>query len=291
MSKRYKVNGIDLPIASLQPVRERENVTTKTHKGFQRILSSIRAIGLIEPLCVFPEPDGMHTILDGYLRYLACIELGAQEVPCMVYEEKEAYTFNRMVNRLSPYQEMRMLRKSLETLDEKTIADAFGMKSIRYRLAPKLVEDLHPKVARAFEQDVLGKVAAIELACVKLPRQLQMLKEMQRVKDFSPAFVRALILKTPPELRNPRRTPRKGWSEDKDRRKELVVRLEEAEKQHDFYTGLYRQYSADLLKTALYVRKVITTPEIEAHLRQHHCGTLKELHQIVSDTNAAPESA
>jgi len=286
MSSKLDINGVDIPITALKPLRERENINTKTHKGFVRILSSIQAIGLIEPLCVFQE-NGGYVILDGYLRFLACGELGIETIPCIVYEDKEAYTFNRMVNRLSGYQEMRMLRKSLETLDEQTIADTFGMKTIRYRLAPTLVEQLHPKVAEAFEQDLLGKTAAMEMACVKPPRQAEMIKEMKRVNDFSPAFIRALILKTAPELRNPKRNPRKSWSEDKTRRRELVTRLEEAEKQHDFYTGLYRQYSADLLKMALYIRKVITTPEIQAHLEQHHAGTLRELQQIVLEKDPA----
>ena len=287
MSSNPNINGVDIPLTALEPMRERENINTKTHKGFLRILSSIQSIGLIEPLCVFPE-NGGYVILDGYLRFLACGELGIEAVPCIVYEDKEAYTFNRMVNRLSGYQEMRMLRKSLETLDEQTIADTFGMKTIRYRLAPTLVEQLHPKVAEAFEQDLLGKTAAMEMACVKPPRQAEMIKEMKRVNDFSPAFIRALILKTPPELRNPKRNPRKSWSEDKTRRKELVTRLEEADKQHDFYTGLYRQYSADLLKMALYVRKIITTPDIQAHLESHHANALAELQQIVLETQPSP---
>ena len=286
MSKPFEVNGTDVPLDSLEPLRERPDLNTKKHKGFQRILSSIQSIGLIEPLCVYPE-NGGYVILDGYLRYLACIELGHETVPCIVYEDKEAYTFNRMVNRLSGYQEIRMLRRSLETLDEKTIASTFGIKTIRYRLAPKLVEVLHPKVAQAFEQDLLGKAAAMEMACVKPPRQEDMLKEMKRVNDFSPAFIRALILKTPQELRTPNRNPRKGWSNDKGKRRELVARLEEAEKQHDFYTGLYRQYSADLLKMSLYVRKVITTPAIQAHLQQHQAGTLQELHEIVLASQGA----
>ena len=287
MNKPYHVNGTDVPLTSLEPLRDRPNLNTNKHKGYKRILSSIRAIGLIEPLCVCPE-DGGYVILDGYLRFLACGELGHKTVPCIVYQDKEAYTFNRMVNRLSGYQETRMLRKSLETLDEKTIADTFGMQSIRYRHAPKLLEKLHPKVAQAFEEDILGKAAAMEMACVKPPRQAEMLKEMKRVNDYSQSLIRALILKTPQELRNPNRNPRKGWSEDKHKRQELVARLEEAEKQHDFYTGLYRQYSADLLKMSLYVRKVITTPDIQSHLEQHHASTLAELQQIVMESQNQP---
>lgn len=59
-----------------------------------------------------------------------------ERVPCLIWSEKEAFTGNRMVNRLSHAQEMRMLRKPLEELDEKRIAGAFGISSIGYRTAP-----------------------------------------------------------------------------------------------------------------------------------------------------------
>ena len=290
MNNPFNVNGVDVPLAALTPLRERESFNTKTHKGFVRIRSSIKAIGLIEPLSVYLE-GGAYVILDGYLRFRACEELKIEIVPCIVFKDKEAYTFNRMVNRLSGYQEIRMLRKSLETLDERTIADVFGMRSIRYRLAPTLVDQLHPKAAEAFEADHLGKTGALEMSCVRPERQAEMLKEMKRVNDYSPAFIRALVLKTPPELRNPKRNPKRQWSEDKNKRKEMVSRLEEAEKQHDFYTKLYRQYSADLLKMTLYVRKIITTPELGAYLADHHPATLNDLSEIVLETTAAPPPA
>ena len=81
-------------------------------------------------MCIYAENDD-HIILDGYLRLLACRELDYKTVPCILYKDKEAYTFNRMVNNLSGFQEIKMMRKSLESLDEKTIADTFGMRSIR----------------------------------------------------------------------------------------------------------------------------------------------------------------
>ncbi|MBN2164516.1 MAG: hypothetical protein JW713_16380 [Pontiellaceae bacterium] len=163
-------------------------------------------------------------------------------LPCILYEDKEAYTFNHKVNNLSGFQEIRMMRKAMESLDEKTIADTFGVKNIRYRLAPTLVEQLHPRVARAFEQELLGKTAAFEMAAVNPDRQLEMLREMRRIDDYTPAFIRALVLKTPPEMRNPNRRVRStNKSDAKEKRLVLVERLEEAEKQHDFYTKLYRQ--------------------------------------------------
>ncbi|MBV5332059.1 ParB N-terminal domain-containing protein, partial [bacterium] len=116
MNTPLNINGIDLPLAALKTLKDRERVNLKTHRGYLRLRASIQAVGLIEPLSVYAE-GGSYVILDGYLRFLACKELRIESVPCIIYTEKDAYTFNRMVNRLSGFQEMRMLRKSLETLD------------------------------------------------------------------------------------------------------------------------------------------------------------------------------
>lgn len=275
MAKGKKVNGVDVPVEKLRPLTERE-INLQKNKGFKRIRSSIEQVGLIEPLSVYAE-NGEYLILDGYLRYRACQALGAETIPCILCEEKEAYTFNRMVNRLSPHQEMRMLKKSLESIDETTVARVFGMRGIHHRSTPNLLRELHPQAAKAFEQDEVGRTAAREMTFVKPARQVEMLNDMRRVGDFSPAFVRALVLKTPPSLTNPKKQRRKSWSEDAEKRKQLVARLEEAEKQQDFYSRLYRQYSADLVKTMLYVKKMLSNPRVLAHIEQRHAGTLKEL--------------
>ena len=290
MDAPLQINGMDIPLTALTPLRERESLNTKTHRGYRRICSSIKALGLIEPFCVYPE-GGAYVILDGYLRFRAFQELKIDIAPCIVYPTKEAYTFNRMVNRLSCSQEIRMLRKALETVDEKTIAAVFGVQDLRDRLAHKVLEQLHPKAKEAFDQDLLGRNAAQELANAKPDRQVEMLKEMKRVHDYTPGFIRALILKTPPEMRNPGRTPRCSWSANSNKRKEIVARLQEAEKQQDFYTRLYRQYSADLLKMTLYVRKMITTSALADYLKEHHAATLNDLTQIVMETSPAPVPA
>ena len=42
-------------------------------REFNRILSSIKVVGLIEPLVVYPEGDG-YVILDGVQRYRGLLE-------------------------------------------------------------------------------------------------------------------------------------------------------------------------------------------------------------------------
>ncbi|HSW46244.1 MAG TPA: ParB/RepB/Spo0J family partition protein, partial [Phycisphaerae bacterium] len=123
------VQGRDVPIVRLLPLRKR----TVSRKNYTKLLANIRAVGLIEPLCVCREGE-QYYILDGYIRYTALLELGIETVPCLVLPSRDLYTPNRQVNHLTPRDEVRMLRKALETIDEDTIAKAFGVESLKTRL-------------------------------------------------------------------------------------------------------------------------------------------------------------
>ena len=48
------------------------------------LAASIAAQGVIEPLTVFPTPDGRHTVVAGHRRRAAAIEAGVDTVPCVV---------------------------------------------------------------------------------------------------------------------------------------------------------------------------------------------------------------
>jgi ParB family chromosome partitioning protein len=282
MTDEPQIKGKDLKLEELVPLKERD-INLKTSRGYHRMRSSINALGLIEPLCVFPE-DGHYVILDGFLRFKACQELQIPVVPCIVYDNKEAYTFNRMVNRLSGFQEMQMLRKSLETIEESTVAEVLGIRSISHRLASGLLKQLHPNVAIAFEDEILSRSCAKEFSYVLPDRQLEMLKEMRKCDDYSLKFARALVVGTADQMRSPDKRPRTSWNADPAKKKRLVVRLEEAERQHDFYSALYRRYSTDLLKVCFYVRKLITTETISAYLQVKYPELLANFNQIIFET-------
>jgi ParB family transcriptional regulator, chromosome partitioning protein len=289
MNTQANVQGKDIPIEMLVPLKERGINFTK-HRGFQKITSTLQAVGLVEPLCVCKESDG-YIILDGYLRYKALQKLGVTMIPCWIHKNKEAYTYNRMVNRLSAVQQSRMLHQSLHTLDRKTIQQAFGITSLEYRLATGIINQLHANVVKAVDKEILSRRCATEFANVNLDRQAQILKEMNRTNDHSISFARALIVKTPPEMRSTRSNSKKPWAGNSEKKKQLVAKLEEIQKRYDFYTSLYRQYSTDLLRLCIYVRRLITNEAIAAHLESNFPELLKRFQMIVFNTEGKKASA
>jgi ParB family transcriptional regulator, chromosome partitioning protein len=273
------IRGRDIPILLLRPRRER----TITRREYERIRASILAVGLIEPLVVFPEND-YYIILNGHQRYRILLELGVETVPCILGQQKESFTSNRMVNRLSPLQESRMIKKSLDELDEKTIAAALGITHIAHRLNATLLKQLHPRIAAAFDAETINKTCVLELTYVTPKRQEEILGAMENYKDYSLPFVRSLVLKTPPHARAKNRTGvRNPWARNEQRKSDLLKKLTDAEEKHDFYTTLYRQYSINLLKLVIYARLLVTNERITAHLHESHPDILATFQEIITN--------
>jgi ParB-like chromosome segregation protein Spo0J len=276
MPKTTEVRGLDIPIGQLRALNERK----PSQRAFQRLLATIRAIGLIEPVCVYKEGDH-HVILDGYLRYLACLEFGVETVPCLLYRSKEAYTFNRMVNILTPIQEHRMLEKSLETLDAKTIAQAFGVRSISGRNKKSLLAKLSNEAAKEYDSGRITRTCAIYLTQVKPERQTVIVKEMAKVRDFSAGFARAMVIRTPAPLRAKLGPKAKNpWSKE-DVKQEYMMRFAEVTHQYKFHAGLYRIYVADLMKLYVHVRKLVANDRVQSYLSLNSPETLKMFNAIV----------
>lgn len=261
---------IDVPIVKLVPLKKR----TINKQAFNRILASIRACGLIEPLLVFSEGDN-YIIIDGYQRYLALLELGIETVPCIVWNQKEAFSANRMVNHLSPVQENRMIEQALQELDEKIIAETLGLAQIRHRKHKTLLKQLHQDVSSALDQNLITKACAQDFTFVTPDRQKEILEKMKQFNDFGAVFVRNMVLKTPPKQRfSKRQGIRSPWAYAEQKKGELMKKLQETEQKHNFYSRLYKQYSIDLLKLMIYARSLICNQTVRDYLQQNHLNVL-----------------
>lgn len=270
--------AVDVPADKLRPLRDRK----VSGREYARILASLRAVGLIEPLVVFPDGDG-YVILDGAQRFRALAELGVGVVPCLLGKHREAFTGNRMVNRVSPVQETRMIRQSLKELDGPTIAAALGVAGIAHRLKKGLLDRLDPAAVAALDAGRITEVCARALARVKPPRQVEILGAMEGYKDYGAAFARAMVLKTPPPLRAARGGRGDPWDRPGRRRSDLLKRLAEAEQAREFYARLYRQYTVDLLRLAIFARSLLTRDAVRAYLDAHHPAVVARLEAVIAD--------
>jgi ParB-like chromosome segregation protein Spo0J len=270
--------AIDVPVIQLRPLRERK----VSKREYDRILASIKSVGLIEPLVVFPE-NGDYLILDGVQRYRALVELGVVTAPCIMGAQREAFTSNRMVNRVSPVQEHRMIEKALAEVDEDTIAAALGVSGLDHRLKKTLLKQLHPEVAAAYDAGKITRACAKEFTHVKPQRQKEILRTAESYKDFSTSFVRTMVVKTPAAQRESRGRKHNPWDKRAQRKNDLLKKLADAEQKHDFYSQLYKQYTIDLLRLAIYARSLLTNTRLREYLQKNHGEIVTRFETIIAD--------
>jgi hypothetical protein len=271
-----RIVTVDVPLQDLTPVRRR----TARARIFERLEANIRAVGLIEPLLVFQQ-NGQRFILDGYLRYQVLMGMGVRSAPCIVIDTLDIYTPNRQVNYLSHSQYRVMIKRALAIVPEDQLTAALGIARLRSQIPPSMRETLCPEVIRRVEEERLTMKAAKRLMHVNVERQQEILSLSDQAKDTSGPFIRTQIMRTKPEHRVQRPEKASPWNRGAATRQKLVDRLVEVENKHDFFQGVYRQYAADLVKLAIYVRQVINVRDVRDYLAKHHAETLKLFRQIV----------
>ena len=81
----FEMRKIRLPLSDILPVRQIKD-PQRNIRRYRTILASIKEVGLVEPLMVFPQKNsgGKYLLLDGHLRLFALKELGETETDCIM---------------------------------------------------------------------------------------------------------------------------------------------------------------------------------------------------------------
>jgi ParB-like chromosome segregation protein Spo0J len=86
----FERESVVVPVASILPLKPlRPDV--KMSSKYRQIVTSIKAVGLVEPPVVIPDRDnpGGYFLLDGHLRLEALKDLDVQTVDCLVSRDDE----------------------------------------------------------------------------------------------------------------------------------------------------------------------------------------------------------
>src|SRR5262249_30900391 len=120
---------VELPLEKILPMRRFDAGLRKTAK-YKCIAASVRELGLIEPLVVYPQEEsgGCCILLDGHVRLIVVKELGAAAAKCLVSADDEGFTSNHKVNRLSAIQEHFMILRAIRSgVSEERIATSLDV--------------------------------------------------------------------------------------------------------------------------------------------------------------------
>lgn len=272
-----------LPISTIVPQKE----ITREHRGgkfYRQLESSLKHIGMIEPLVVYPKSPGQYLLLDGHARLEILQQMGVAEVKCLLSTDDEAYTYNKHVNYIPPIAQHLMLLEALKTgLTEERIAEVLNLSHESIRIRRDLLAGICPEVVQILlNKDVSPKVFAV-LRKMKPVRQIEAAEHMVASVTYTLPFAQALLSVTKPEMLNVPTSPRKLQATSTAAQSMLEEENETLLKNLKSIEGAY---GADVLTLTVfcgYVNRLLKNQSIVRYLERHHAGILGVLQKLVSD--------
>lgn len=197
----FERNCKEIALDLLQPSSPLPAGIRETVK-YRQISTSVRAIGLVEPIVVAHSRDnaGTFIVLDGRMRLEALREQGAQAALCLISTDDEAYTYNKRVNRLSVVQEHRMIVRAAERgVSVQQLADVLDVSPGAIRQQFKLLDGICGEAVSLLADKPASHGMFKVLKQMKSFRQIDVAQAMINLNNYSIKLALAMLQATPPE--------------------------------------------------------------------------------------------
>jgi hypothetical protein len=279
----FKPHVLTLPLEVIVPQRDVTNIL-RTTTSYKKIVTSIKEVGLIQPLIVFPNGSGRYLLLDGHLRLDVMQRLGSQTADCIVANDDESYTYNKRVNHLPPIAQHYMLLKALSKgLTEQRLATALNVDIGVIRQNRALLEGICPEVIEILKDKHLATAVFSILRKMKAFRQIEAAEHMVASARYTVTFAKALLAMTPEEFLADNRSGLRGRRKQDEthallqQETESIVRdLKDAES----------CYGTDILSLTVacgYLQRVVDNNRVQKYLAKHYPEILHTLRGVIAD--------
>jgi hypothetical protein len=272
----FEPRTLRLPVSAILPTKQLSKNITQTAK-FQTILVSIRELGIVEPLAVYPEnldagTNVRYILLDGHMRFRALVELGVVDAICIIATDDEGFTYNRQINRISAIQEHRMILAAIKKgVSPERIAQVLNVNVDRIRQRQHLLDGIAPEVVTLLKDKMVGQVVFTSLRKMKPMRQIEAAEMMIAANRFTGTYAEMILATTRTELLVDGKKIRRS----EDVKPEDIARMErEMEKLHQDYVIAEDEVGETMLTLVVakgYIARLLRNEAISSYLsRRHH---------------------
>jgi ParB-like chromosome segregation protein Spo0J len=278
-----ELRKFEVPIEHILPVRVIRD-PLKSVRRYKSIFVSVKEVGLIEPLMVFPQKEapGKYLLLDGHLRLFALKELGHTVAECIVANDDECFTYNARVSRVSPIQEHRMIVKAVEMgVTPERIATALNIPIRVVKAYLNLLVGIHAEVADLLKDKNITPGTLRLLRRVNAVRQIEIAELMVGTNSYSKAYVEALILATPKDQLVHSAKPKKPKGLSAENRAKMEQEMETLQRDLKAVEKSYGQNVLSLTVARSYIRKLLENPEVQHFLNAQYADVLNEFTALV----------
>ena len=281
----FEMKLVTLSVDEILPVKM-VTPDIRRRRSYKRLKDSIAAGGLVQPLVVFrnEQLNGKYELLNGH----QCLDIlkaqGEKDVQCLVAKDREAYTYNKMVNNPPPIELHKMIKAALKSgATEQELAERLSMdvgNVIKKR-------DMLDGVCDGAISLLDGKNVAFDvykaLRKMKSGRQIDAIQMMENMNDYTAGYANLLLNTTPEkELVKPRPKPRKHLTpEGMDQLQKEMASIEEE------YKTLSEDDGFETIKHTFamgYLQKLLKNKFVNKYLKTHHYETFEVFKKITQTT-------
>jgi ParB-like chromosome segregation protein Spo0J len=268
-----------LPLEKILPIRQIKPGDHVFGK-YRSILSSIREIGIVEPLVVHPQrgEKGVFLLLDGHMRLKALQELNRTEAPCLIATEDDAFTYNDKISRIAPIQEHRMIMKAIaQGVTPEQIARALDVDADKIRRGMNLLDGVHPDAIEILKDKPITPTALRLYKKVKPLRQLDFAQLMVATNNYTNSYAQALLLGTPADMLVRPEQPKAIQGLKAEDVAQMEKEMETLERDFKVYQNSYGENALTLNVVQRYVKRLIENTQIKRFLGKRYPEIQEEL--------------
>lgn len=286
----FDPEGVVLPLPKILPLKKLSH-EAKQSRTYRRIEASIREVGLIEPLVVYPvkgSKEGLYSLLEGHTRFEILRDMGWKEVLCLVATEDESYTYHHKVSVVSPIQEHFMILKAVENgVSEERIAKALDVNVSSIRQKRDLLKGICDDAVELLRDKQQASQEALRLLRkVKPMRQIAMAELMVAACNYSAPYVKLLLASTQQEDLVEPETPKEVRQIKPDDLARIENEVNTLGRDLKMREDSYGKNMLHLSLAVTYLRKWLANAAVVRYLTQHHADLLGQLKRVVESSPA-----
>jgi ParB/RepB/Spo0J family partition protein len=280
----FQMQIIRLLLENILPVRQIDDGHKKANR-YEVIMASIKAVGLVEPLVVFPlkGQPGKYTLVNGHMRYHAMKELEWTSADCLIANDDEGFTYNARISRLPAIQEHKMIMKAVKNgANLERIAAALNISPRHVQASMSLLIGICDEAVDLLKDKLISPQALKLIKKVTDERQVDIARMLIEANNYHTGYVEGLVLVTNKDLLVAANLPKKKKGMSAEAIAKMEQEMETLESGMKAITENYKENMFTLQTAQTYIKALLKNTRVAKYLKTKHAEISTEFENLAA---------
>jgi ParB/RepB/Spo0J family partition protein len=280
----FAMKKIRLPLENILPVRQITEAQKKANR-YETILASLKVVGLVEPLVVFPQKGqpGKYMLVNGHMRYYAMKELEITSADCIIANDDEGFTYNARISRLPAIQEHKMISRAVKNgASLERIAAALNISPRLVQASLNLLKGIDNEAVELLKDKPIPPKSLRLMKKVTGERQIEIARLMIDANNYFAGYAEGLVLGTRKEFLVASDQPKKKKGMTAESIAKMEQEMETLESGMKTITENYKENMFTLQTAHTYIKALLVNTRVAKYLKAKHAEISTEFQNIAA---------